>query len=208
MYSYIKNPQQIYKKSFEIIRKESNLSQLSGLIEKVVVRCIHTTGDPHIVELFKYSPHAAEIAHEALCQKAPVLTDAKMVAAGVTQKRLPSNNKIMCFLNNEKVPELAEKIQNTRSAAAVELWRPFIKDSVVAIGNAPTALFYLLEKLEQGWPKPKIIIGMPVGFVGAAESKNALINNKLNVPYITLIGRRGGSALAVASVNAIATKVE
>ncbi|CAA9369605.1 Precorrin-8X methylmutase [uncultured Leptolyngbya sp.] len=155
-----------------------------------------------------YSTDAADAGRSALINGAPILCDAQMVANGVTRKRLPANNAVICTLNEPQVPTIAQTIQNTRSAAALELWKPHLEGAVVAIGNAPTALFRLLELLDEGAPKPALILGFPVGFVGAAESKAALAANSRGVPFLTIQGRRGGSAMAAAAVNALAKETE
>jgi precorrin isomerase len=204
---YIRDGNEIYRNSFAIIRAEAQLDNLPPDLVSVAVRLIHTCGMPDIVTDLAASPNAATLGRSALISGCPILCDAQMVAEGVTRKRLPANNAVICTLNAPEVPDLAQKVGNTRSAAALELWRSQLEGAVVAIGNAPTALFRLLELLDEGVPKPALIIGIPVGFVGAAESKVALAENRHGVPYITLHGRRGGSAMAAAAVNALA-KVE
>ncbi|AFY41115.1 precorrin-8X methylmutase [Nostoc sp. PCC 7107] len=208
MSEYIRNPNEIYRNSFSIIRSEANLDVLPTDVAKVAVRLIHACGMTDIVTDLGYSPTAVQSARAALISGAPILCDCRMVAEGVTRRRLPANNEVICTLNYPEVPELAQKLGNTRSAAALELWRSHLENSVVAIGNAPTALFRLLEMLDQGAPKPAVILGFPVGFVGAAESKAALAADSRNVPFMTLHGRRGGSAIAAAAVNALATEEE
>jgi len=151
-----------------------------------------------------FDPKVVQAGRAALVGGAPILCDAMMVASGITRSRLPASNRIICTLQNDGVPELASQLGTTRSAAAIDLWRDDLDGAVVAIGNAPTALFHLLERLDDGWPRPAVIVGLPVGFIGAAESKRALAENSRGVPYVTLHGRRGGSAMAVAAVNAIA----
>lgn len=207
-YDYIRNGTEIYRQSFATIRAEADLTGLSADLEPVAVRLIHASGMPDIVTDLDASPGAVEIGRQALQKGAVILCDAQMVAWGVTRKRLPADNLVLCTLNEPEVPVLAMKIGNTRSAAAVELWRPYLTNSVVAIGNAPTALFYLLELLEQGVPPPALILGFPVGFVGAAESKQALANFPSHIPFITIHGRRGGSAMAAAAINALAQEQE
>ena len=177
-------------------------------LEKVAVRLIHTSGMTDIVCDLAASPQAAAIGRSALAAGAPILCDARMVAEGITRSRLPVENAIVCTLQNPEVPALAQRLGNTRSAAALELWRSQLGGAVVAIGNAPTALFRLLELLDEGAPKPALILGFPVGFVGAAESKAALAADSRGVPFITLHGRRGGSAMAAAAVNALAMERE
>lgn len=208
MYDYIKNGQNIYDRSFSIIRQEANLSAIDDDMEKIAVRIIHACGMVDIVNDIRFSKNAGTIGRNAIKNGAKILCDARMVADGVTKKRLPKHNDVLCTLNDDSVPEIATKIGNTRSAAALELWREHLKGSIVAIGNAPTALFYLLELLANGAPRPALILGFPVGFVGAAESKQALIDNALNLPYIAVTGRRGGSAMAAAAVNALANEIE
>lgn len=208
MTNYIQNPQEIYRNSFAIIRSEANLDALPPNVAKVAVRMIHACGMTDIVDDLAYSENAIASGITALFSGAPILCDARMVAEGITRSRLPANNEVICTLNHPDVPAIAEKIQNTRSAAALELWRGQLEGSVVAIGNAPTALFKLLEMLDEGVPKPAAIFGLPVGFVGAVESKVALAANSRGVPFLTLHGRRGGSAIAAAAINAIASEVE
>lgn len=207
-YDYIRDGQDIYRQSFATIRAEADLTGLDADLATVAVRLIHACGMPDIVRDLEASPGAVQVGRKALQQGAPILCDAQMVAGGVTRKRLPVDNLVLCTLNAPEVPGLASKIGNTRSAAAVELWRPYVANSVVAIGNAPTALFYLLELLEQGLTPPAIILGFPVGFVGAAESKQALAHYPGQVPFITVHGRRGGSAMAAAAINALAQEQE
>ncbi|UKO97975.1 precorrin-8X methylmutase [Nostoc sp. UHCC 0870] len=208
MPEYIRDANEIYRNSFAIIRSEANLDILPADVAKVAVRLIHACGMTDIVTDLGYSATAVQSAREALAAGAPILCDCRMVADGVTRKRLSANNQVICTLNEPEVPELAKKLGNTRSAAALELWQPYLAGAVVAIGNAPTALFRLLEMLDQGCPKPAVILGFPVGFVGAAESKAALAADSRNVPFLTLHGRRGGSAIAAAAVNALATEEE
>ncbi len=208
MMNYIRDGNAIYQKSFATIRAEANLALLPAEMETVAVRLIHACGMTDIVEDLAYSVGAAAIGRKALAQGAPILCDAQMVANGVTRKRLPAHNDVICTLNEPDVPALAQTLQNTRSAAALERWRPFLEGAVVAIGNAPTALFRLLEMLEEGAPKPALILGFPVGFVGAIESKAALAEIPHGIPFITLHGRRGGSAMAAAAVNALAQEQE
>jgi precorrin isomerase len=205
---YIRDGDEIYRQSFAIIRSEANLSSLPPDLAQVVVRLIHACGMTEIVSDLEASPTAVTVARTALTAGAAILCDSQMVANGITRKRLPADNQIICTLKDPQVPEIARKIGNTRSAAALELWREHLAGAVVAIGNAPTALFYLLEMLDAGAPKPAVILGFPVGFVGAAESKAALAKDSRGVPFMTLHGRRGGSAIATAAVNALATERE
>lgn len=205
---YIKNGEEIYRKSFAIIRAETNWENLPDDLAHVAVRLIHSCGMTDITEDLEASPDAVKIGRNALAGGAAILCDSQMVANGITKARLPKDNPIICTLNYPEVTELARQINNTRSAAALELWRPHLAGAVVAIGNAPTALFRLLELLDQNVDKPALILGFPVGFVGAAESKLELATNSRGVPFITLHGRRGGSAIAAAAVNALAKENE
>jgi precorrin isomerase len=208
MLDYIRDGNAIYQKSFATIRAEANLSILPPDLEVVAVRLIHACGMTDIVSDLAYSEDVVKIGRAALKDGAKILCDAQMVANGVTRKRLPANNPVICTLNEPEVAELAQQIGNTRSAAAIELWRSHIEGSIIAIGNAPTALFRLLELLDQGLPKPAVILGFPVGFVGAIESKAALAENSRGVPFLTIHGRRGGSAMAAAALNALAMENE
>jgi precorrin-8X/cobalt-precorrin-8 methylmutase len=208
MLDYIRDGAAIYEKSFAMIRSESDLSQVPDDLEKLVVRLIHSCGIPEIVTDIEASPYAGTIGRSALSKGAPILCDAHMVAHGVTRSRLGANNDVICTLRDPQTPELAKQLGNTRSAAAMELWLPHLEGAVVAIGNAPTALFRLLEMLDEGAPKPALILGFPVGFVGAAESKIELAANSRGVPFVTLHGRKGGSAIAAAAVNALAQEKE
>jgi precorrin-8X/cobalt-precorrin-8 methylmutase len=205
---YIKNGEEIYRKSFAIIRSETNWENLPDDLAHVAVRLIHSCGMTDITKDLEASPDAVKIGRNALAGGAAILCDSQMVANGITKARLPKNNPIICTLNYPEVTELARQINNTRSAAALELWQPHLAGAVVAIGNAPTALFHLLELLDQNVAKPALILGFPVGFVGAAESKTELATNSRGVPFITLHGRRGGSAIAAAAVNALAKENE
>lgn len=205
---YIKNGEEIYRKSFAIIRAETNWKNLPDDLAHVAVRLIHSCGMTDITEDLEASPDAVKIGRNALAGGAAILCDSQMVANGITKARLPKDNPIICTLNHPEVTELARQINNTRSAAALELWRPHLAGAVVAIGNAPTALFRLLELLDRNVAKPALILGFPVGFVGAAESKLELATNSRDVPFITLHGRRGGSAIAAAAINALAKENE
>lgn len=204
---YIRDGAAIYRRSFATIRAEADLTAWSGLAEKVVVRMIHASGMVEITRDIEMSADFTASARTALLAGAPILCDAQMVAFGITRARLPARNDVICTLSDPDVPALARKMGNTRSAAALDLWLPKLAGAVVAIGNAPTALFRLLELLDEGAPKPAAIIGVPVGFVGAAESKTELAADK-RVPFLTLHGRKGGSAVAVAAVNALASEQE
>jgi precorrin-8X/cobalt-precorrin-8 methylmutase len=208
MPEYIQDANEIYRNSFAIIRSEAKLDVLPADVAKVAVRLIHACGMTDIVTDLGYSPTAAQSGRAALAAGAPILCDCRMVAEGITRRRLSANNQVICTLNYPEVPELAQKLGTTRSAAALELWRSHLHGAVVAIGNAPTALFRLLEMLDAGANKPALILGFPVGFVGAAESKAALAADSRDVPFMTLHGRRGGSAIAAAAVNALATEEE
>ncbi|MGL5875241.1 MAG: precorrin-8X methylmutase [Xenococcaceae cyanobacterium] len=205
---YIRDGDEIYRQSFAIIRSEANLSSFPQDLAQVAVRLIHSCGMTDIVSDLEASSTAVITGRKALAAGASILCDSQMVANGITRSRLPTDNQIICTLKNPLVPEIARQIGNTRSAAALELWREHLEGAVVAIGNAPTALFYLLEMLDAGAPKPALILGFPVGFVGALESKAALAADSRSVPFITLHGRRGGSAIAVAAINALATEKE
>jgi len=208
MTDYIRDGQAIYDRSFAIIRTEADLSRIPADLEKLAVRVAHASGIVDIVEDIVFSEGAGQAGRDALLNGAPILCDVRMVAEGITRSRLPANNDVICTLNDPSVPELAKKIGNTRSAAALDLWLPHLEGSVVAIGNAPTALFRLFEMLDNGAPKPALIIGMPVGFVGAAESKDELAENSRGVPFVIVRGRRGGSAMTAAAVNALASERE
>ncbi|MCG6138029.1 MAG: precorrin-8X methylmutase [Nostoc sp. LLA-1] len=208
MPDYIRDANEIYKTSFAIIRAEANLDVLPSDVAKVAVRLIHACGMTDIVTDLGYSPEAVKSGRTALAAGAPILCDCRMVAEGITRSRLPANNQVLCTLYDAEVPAIAKRLRNTRSAAALELWRLHLEGAVVAIGNAPTALFRMLEMLDGRVPRPALILGFPVGFVGAAESKAALAANSRGVPFLTLHGRRGGSAIAAAAVNALATEEE
>ena len=203
-YDYIHNGDAIYERSFAIIRAEADLSRFSDAEADVAVRMIHACGLVEAAQHFVFSADFITAARGALLAGAPILCDAEMVARGVTRARLPADNEVVCTLRDPQTTEIAKEIGNTRSAAAMKLWGERLKGAVVAIGNAPTALFYLLEMLRDGAPKPAAIIGMPVGFVGAAESKDALAENSYGVPYAIVRGRLGGSAMTAAAVNALA----
>jgi len=202
-HQYLRDPEAIYRESFAIIRREARLAHLPPDIAEIAVRLIHACGMIDVVDDLVFAPDVASHARAALGNGAPILCDSGMVAAGIMRARLPTRNEIACTLDDARVPELARALKTTRSAAAVELWGERLAGAVVAIGNAPTALFHLLERLAQSGPRPAAILAFPVGFVGAAESKQALIDARLDVPFLTLKGRRGGSALAAAAVNAL-----
>jgi precorrin-8X/cobalt-precorrin-8 methylmutase len=204
---YIREGAEIYRRSFAIIRAEADLSRFSGTAERVVVRMIHACGMTDLPRDVDLSPEFAEVAEAALKRGAPILCDAKMVANGITRARLPAGNEVICTLDDPRVPALAAELGNTRSATAMELWRERLEGALVVFGNAPTALFHLLEMLDAGAPRPAAVIGIPVGFIGAAESKEALARDG-RVPHLVVHGRRGGSAMAAAAVNALANPVE
>lgn len=208
MIDYVRDGAEIYRRSFATIRAEADLAGLPPDVERVAVRMIHSSGMVDLVDDLAYSPDVVAKARAALLAGAPVLCDATMIASGVTRRRLPAGNEIVCTLADPRVPAIAGSLGTTRSAAALELWGDRLGDSVVAVGNAPTALFRLLELLAAGAPRPAAILGLPVGFVGAVESKVELANHPAGVPYLVVHGRRGGSAMAVAAVNAIASEAE
>ncbi|KCV81260.1 precorrin-8X methylmutase [Actibacterium atlanticum] len=207
-HSYEKNGAAIYAESFATIRAEADLDRFDHDEEPVVVRMIHALGFVGLEEHVQFAGGMATVARQALKDGAPILCDVRMVSEGITRPRLPADNQIICTLQDPRVPDLAKDMANTRSAAALELWRPHLDGAVVAIGNAPTALFHLLNMLEDpDCPRPAAIIGCPVGFVGAAESKEALMQD-LPVPSMIVQGRLGGSAITVAAVNALASRKE
>ncbi|OAE36900.1 Precorrin-8X methylmutase [Agrobacterium tumefaciens] len=203
-YDYIHDGNAIYERSFAIIREEADLSAFSDEQADIAIRMIHACGQVEAATHFRFSPDFVAAARGALRAGKPVLCDAEMVAHGVTRARLPASNEVVCTLRDARTPEIAKRIGNTRSAAALDLWAERLDGALVAIGNAPTALFYLLEMLENGAPRPAAIIGMPVGFVGAAESKDALEASSLAIPYAIVKGRLGGSAMTAAAINAVA----
>jgi len=204
---YIRDGAAIYARSFAIIRAEADLAGYTPEEERVAVRIIHACGMVDIVRDLVMSSNFAASATAALKNGAPILCDAMMVADGVTRARLPAKNDVICTLRDPRVPQIASDIGNTRTAAAMELWRPHLAGALVVVGNAPTALFRLLEMLDEGAPKPAAVIGMPVGFVGAAESKDALAADG-RLPFAIIKGRKGGSAMAAAAVNALASEAE
>lgn len=203
-HDYIRDGNAIYERSFAIIRAEADLSRFTEEQADVVVRMIHACGMVEAAGDIAFSPDFVVAARSALQAGAPILCDAEMVAHGITRARLPAGNDVVCTLRDPRTPEIARSIGNTRSAAAIDLWAGRMAGAVVAIGNAPTALFHLLDKLAAGGQRPAAIIGMPVGFVGAAESKDALAENRLGVPYAVVRGRLGGSAMTAAAINALA----
>ena len=204
MVDYIKDGTEIYRRSFAIIRSEADLSSFSAAEADVVVRMIHACGLVEASRQMVFGDGFVEAARGALQVGAPILCDAEMVAHGVTRARLPARNEVVCTLRDSKVPDLAEQLRTTRSAAALELWIDKLEGAVVAIGNAPTALFRLLEMIDAGAPKPAAIVGAPVGFVGAAESKDELMSHSRGIPFMVVRGRLGGSAMAAAAINALA----
>ncbi|AZQ74474.1 MULTISPECIES: precorrin-8X methylmutase [Streptomyces] len=208
VFDYDKDGASIYRQSFATIRAEADLGGLPPDVGRVAVRMIHACGMTDLVRDLAYSPGVVARAREALLGGAPILCDANMVASGVTRKRLPADNEVVCTLADPAVPELARRMGTTRSAAALELWRDRMGGAVVAVGNAPTALFRLLEMIQEGAPRPAAVLGIPVGFIGAAESKDALAESPLGLEYLVVRGRRGGSAMAAAAINAIASEEE
>ncbi len=211
-YDYIDDGASIYVESFATIRREASFAGIPADAEKLAVRMVHGSGQVDLVPDLVVHPGLVQSARLALMSGATILTDARMVAMGVTAGRLPAGNEVCCCLNDERVPGLAAAWSTTRTAAAVSLWEPHLEGAVVAIGNAPTALFHLMEMMIAGGPRPAAIIGCPVGFIGAAESKEALValhvEHGIDVPYVTVRGRRGGSAMASSAVNALAQEEE
>ncbi|WP_432102736.1 precorrin-8X methylmutase [Streptomyces sp. bgisy091] len=208
MHQYEKDGPAIYRQSFATIRAEADLAGLPADVSQVAVRMIHACGMVDLVRDLAFSPNAIADARAALRSGAPILCDVAMVASGVTRKRLPADNEVICTLSDPAVPGLAAELGTTRSAAALELWRDRLEGAVVAVGNAPTALFRLLEMIEEGAPRPAAVIGVPVGFIGAAESKDALAAHASGLEHLVVRGRRGGSAIAAAALNAIASEEE
>jgi precorrin-8X/cobalt-precorrin-8 methylmutase len=211
-YDYERDGAAIYLESFATIRRESDLTQVPADAEALAVRMIHATGQPDLAQDLVVHQDLVSAARSALATGAPIITDAHMLASGVTRSRLPADNDVVCLLRDDRVPLLAQQWGTTRSAAAVSLWGDRLEGAVVAIGNAPTALFHLLEVLLDGGPRPAAIVGVPVGFVGAVESKEALaalaLDHGVDIPFLTLRGRRGGSAIAAAALNALAQERE
>ena len=203
-YDYIKDGESIYRQSFDIIRQEADLTRFTSEEAELAIRMVHAAGMVEAAGHFVFGPDFVTAARRALMAGAPILCDSEMVARGITAARLPATNEIICTLRDPRVPDIAAAIGNTRSAAALHLWDTRLEGAVVAIGNAPTALFHLLEMLRDGAPRPAAIVGMPVGFVGAAESKDALTENSYGVPYAIVRGRLGGSAMTAACINALA----
>lgn len=207
-YDYVTDGVEIYRRSFATIRAEADLAGFDDDTATVVVRMIHAAGDVDLAQHVRTHPELVEAARSALAAGAPIFTDATMIATGITRARLPQDNAVICTLRDPRVPDLAHAWGTTRSAAAVSLWADRLEGAVVAIGNAPTALFHLLEMIADGGPRPAAIVGVPVGFIGSAESKEALRDNPWDVPWLIVEGRRGGSALAVSAVNALARRNE
>lgn len=203
-YEYETDGAEIYRRSFATIRAESDLSHLPTDAEKVAVRMVHACGQTDLTADLRMTEDFVPAARGALASGAPILTDARMISSGITRGRLPRDNEVVCLLQDERVPLLAKEFGTTRSAAAVSLWGDRLEGAVVAIGNAPTALFHLLELIADGGPRPAAVVGVPVGFIGSAESKEALAAFEPRVPHLIVRGRRGGSAMAVAALNALA----
>lgn len=211
-YDYVSSGPEIYTDSFATIRREADLSRVPPDAEKLAVRMIHGSGQVDLVADLVVHPRLVVAARGALEAGAPILCDTTMVATGVTRSRLPNTNEVLCFLHDERVPVLAQQWRTTRTAAAVSLWEPYLDGAVVAIGNAPTALFHLLEMVLDGAPRPAAVVGCPVGFTGATESKQALVDlgdrHGVDLPYVTVRGRRGGSAMTSSALNALAREEE
>ncbi len=206
MTEYIRDGAEIYRQSFATIRAESDLTRFPEDVARVVVRMIHACGMTDLPQDVAYSPDVVRNARAALRNGAPILCDANMVASGVTRRRLPADNEVLCYLQDPRTPALAAELGNTRSAAALELLQDRFEDAVIAIGNAPTALFHLIDLINAGAPRPAAVLGIPVGFIGAAESKEALAATDLE--HLVVRGRRGGSAMTAAAINAIASEEE
>lgn len=208
MNTYLKTGQEIYEESFRIIRAETDLSRFPDDVSRAVVRMVHAAGATDIADDVAFTPGVVAAASAALRAAAPILCDSSMVATGIIRSRLPRDNEVVCHIKDPALAEVAERKAITKTMAAVDLWLPQLAGAVVAVGNAPTALFRLLEVVAETGVKPAAVIGIPVGFVGAAESKEALIANDLGLEYLVVRGRRGGSAMTVAAVNAIASTDE
>jgi precorrin-8X/cobalt-precorrin-8 methylmutase len=202
--AYLRDGAAIYERSFAIIRAEADLSRFSAEEADIAVRIIHACGQVDVAQHIMFGPNFIAVARGALAAGAPILCDSEMVAHGITRTRLPASNDVICTLNDPRVPALAKRLDTTRSAAALDFWLERLEGAVVAIGNAPTALFRLLGLIDNGAPKPVAIVGIPVGFVGAAESKAALADDPRGVPFLIVRGRIGGSAMTAAAVNALA----
>jgi precorrin-8X/cobalt-precorrin-8 methylmutase len=205
---YTRDAAEIYRQSFAMIREEADLTRFPDDVSRVVVRLIHTCGQVDVAEHVAFTPGVADAAHRALAAGAPVLCDSSMVAAGITRSRLPADNEVVSLVADPRAAGVAATMGNTRSAAGVDLWADRLGGAVVAIGNAPTALFRLLELIDEGAPVPAAVLGGPVGFVGSAQSKDELIDRPRGMDYLVVTGRRGGSAMAAAAVNAVATERE
>ncbi|WNG85509.1 precorrin-8X methylmutase [Mycobacterium sp. ITM-2016-00317] len=208
MLDYIRDATEIYKQSFATIRAEADLSRFPADVSRVVVRLIHTCGQVDVAEHVAFSPDVTSRTHSALAAGAPILCDSSMVSAGITRSRLPADNEVVSLVADPRAPKLAAELGTTRSAAAVDLWADRIPGAVVAIGNAPTALFRLLELIDDGLAPPASVLGGPVGFVGSAQSKQELVDRPRGMSYLVVTGRRGGSAMAAAAVNSIAAEQE
>ena len=204
MRPYETNPSAIYAQSFGVVQAEARLERFPTALHPIITRLIHSCGMVEIADRLAFTPDVVFAGHHALQSGAPILCDCEMVGAGIIRRYLPNNNEVIVTLNDPRTPDHAKQIENTRSAAAVEFWEPHIEGALIAIGNAPTALFHLLDLIDHGFPKPAAILGFSVGFVGAAESKAELAANPRDVDFITLRGRKGGSAMASAAVNAVA----
>lgn len=207
-YDYVADGKEIYRRSFATIRAEARLDHLPPDARVLAVRMVHASGDVDLTAHIAVHPRVVHVARDALRAGAPIFTDAHMIASGITRARLPRDNDVICMLRDGRVPALAAAWGTTRSAAAVSLWGERLEGAVVAIGNAPTALFHLLELIADGGPRPAAIVGIPVGFVGSAESKVALAENPFDIPWLVVHGRRGGSALAASAINALAREEE
>ena len=207
VHDYLRDPQAIYARSFRLVREATDLTGIAPQLQPLVIRIVHACAIPEVVQHLQWSEGVETAAWSALGEGATVLADCEMVVNGIIRRRLPAENSVICTLNDAQVPALAKQLQNTRSAAALELWREHLANAVVVFGNAPTALFRLLEIMRETAVRPRAILGFPVGFVGAAESKRALVNFAIEaeVPFITLHGRLGGSAIAAAAVNGLAS---
>ncbi|HUZ72910.1 MAG TPA: precorrin-8X methylmutase [Stellaceae bacterium] len=206
-YRYLRDPDVIYRASFAAIAREAELALVAPELRPIALRVAHAAGDAALVAGLVASPGAAAAGQAALAAGAPILADSAMVVAGIAASRFPAGNRVLATIGDGEVPALAQRLGTTRAAAAVELWRPFLAGAVVVIGNAPTALFHLLEMIAAGAAMPALVLGFPVGFIGAAEAKAALADNPFALPHVTLLGRRGGSGLAAAAVNALALGV-
>ena len=208
MTGYLRTGEEIYEESFRIIRAETNLARFPADVSRAVVRMVHAAGATDIADDVAFTPNVVAAANAALRAGAPILCDSSMVATGIIRSRLPADNEVVCHLGDPRLAALAAELGTTKTAAAVELWRERLDGAVVAIGNAPTALFRLLEVVRDTGVRPAAVIGIPVGFVGAAESKQALAENPYGLEFLTVLGRRGGSALTVAAINALASAAE